>query len=498
METLAALCSIESTQTHQIASFFLENGYHLPDIMSTCSVQQFQSVITFASKLLQSELDISDNYTKAAIFSKFSEEIQLKHNKEIAALEKHSILDLATKITPIVNKVSEMQGQYVSDLADAKRDFEKQIKELKKSNSILESELTSNRAEIESAFKKDAKVLSKRISELEAELQIASKSESSIRERCQQESDRLLKAIEEKNREIIQVKEEGITQREQKVLLKEQELMSKIQRSASSVLRGQDGEHFFKTLAKEKMSWELTKAPTFSCDYSATINNIPILFEIKNYTTTVKSEQVNKFLRDMKMHPEALVGVFVSLNTHIQGRNPNVPISFEWINSSQCAVYIQSCADLDIDYTFSIIEQIIKVTCIFNNIMLVQTTASQEPVFQCRIEQAKTYIERTVTRGAKLIKKILADKKQHIELIESATTHSITEMKYQNADLTTSIQILLGEYTEPIIVSDESSQYTPQINIKPTKNLQGKKSQSKKSLGSVSAAGGAVKIEVTQ
>ena len=90
--------------------------------------------------------------------------------------------------------------------------------------------------------------------------------------------------------------------------------------------------------------------------------------------------------------------------------------------------------------------------------MLVQTTASQEPIFQCRIEQAQTYIERTVSRGAKLIKKVLVDKKQHMDLIELNTSHSISELKYQNADLTTSIQILLGEYIEPTAASDDSSE----------------------------------------
>ena len=73
---------------------------------------------------------------------------------------------------------------------------------------------------------------------------------------------------------------------------------------------------------------------------------------------------------------------------------------------------------------------------------------SEEVKYKPRIEQAKVYLDRTVTRGAKLMKKIATDKKQQIDLIESNTLHSLSELKYQNADLTTTIQILVGEYSE--------------------------------------------------
>jgi hypothetical protein len=50
----------------------------------------------------------------------------------------------------------------------------------------------------------------------------------------------------------------------------------------------------------------------------------------------------------------------------------------------------------------------------------------------------------------------MTDKKHQIEFIESATSHNICELKFQAADITTSIQILLGEYTEP----EESEEMT--------------------------------------
>ena len=157
----------------------------------------------------------------------------------------------------------------------------------------------------------------------------------------------------------------------------------------------------------------------------------------------------------MKLHPEARTGIFISLNTTVCGRDPNAPITLDWINASQCVMYIQACADLDLDHVFSLIDQVIRISGIFNNFINSQATESNEPILQARIDQAKSFLERTITRGAKLIKKILADKKHQLEFIETSTIQNISELKYQHADITTSIQTLLGEYSETAVEGEE-------------------------------------------
>ena len=42
----------------------------------------------------------------------------------------------------------------------------------------------------------------------------------------------------------------------------------------------------------------------------------------------------------------------------------------------------------------------------------------------------------------------MADKKQQIDTIETMSTFNVSELKSQNVELTTSIQILLSEYIE--------------------------------------------------
>jgi myosin heavy subunit len=455
-DTPTAFYSQEYVNRNTVLSFYTSRSFTLPDDLRTCSIEQFQTVLLFAAKLLQLEKTISDEFTRDSLFAEYLKDINQKHSEQLAATEKKSTLEISSKLSPLVSKISEIEDQHRDTVLEIKKDYELQIKSLQKSKSTLESDLNAIKSDLKSEFTKESKTLSKRISELEAELQIASRSESSIRERCQQESDRLLKAVEEKNKQLNELKESAILQREQKLLQKEQELQSKLQRQTSSVLRGHDGEELFRNTAKEKMKWDLVKAPTFSCDSSSTIHGNLTLFEIKNYTNPIPQAEVNKFLRDMKMHPEARTGVFVSLNTTICNKDPSVPISLDWINASQCIMYIQSCADLDTDHTFSLIDQVIRISGIFNNFIASQTSESNEPVLQARIDQAKVYLDRTILRGASLIKKIMKDKKQQIEFIESATIHNISELKYQTADITTTIQTLLGEYSETTAETEET------------------------------------------
>jgi hypothetical protein len=449
-----------------VLTFDVEPNFHPPENIMTCSISQFQNVLTFASKLIGMEESLANEYTRDSLFAEYLKDIKEKHSGELSEREK------------------QVSARYISEIHEAHSDYEKQLKELKKSKAAIESEMTCSKVESEAAHKKEMRAITKRLAELEAEIQVANKSESLIRERCQEEFARHLKVVEDAHKEIIRVKEECLSQREQKLIIKEQELQSKIQRTASSVLKGQDGEHYFKAIAKEKMNWDLIKMPTFSCDYSATINNTPVLFEIKNYGHAVKSDEVKKFLRDMKLHPEVPVGVFISLVTNIQGRDPNVPIGIEWINDSQCAMYFQSCAEIDVDYTLSIINQVIRITQAFNSIIESRELDSSEPIFKTRIDQAKVYLDRMVTRGNKLMKKIVSDKKQQIDLIEMNTTHNLSELKYQHTDLITTIQTLLGDYVE---VENEVELATPEVTVTPGGVVVKKQAKRRKSVAAAAA-----------
>ena len=450
-----AFISRNTVGDHSILSFYINTAYELPTHILSCGVEKFQEVLTYASKLIELEESLKDEYTRNTIFAEYLKDIKQKHTEELITVEKQTVSDMNSGLKPLLDTITDMEKKNSRAISELKDEYENKINEIKKISNRNESEKVEK-------YQIETRQLTKRLSELEAQLQIASKSESAIRDNCKENYEKIISTIEEKNREILSIKEKAISDREEKVKKQEQDLQVKVQRQASSVLKGNDGEKYFKNIAKEKMNWDLIKTPTFSCDSSATINSLLTLFEIKNYSNSIPQGEVTKFLRDMKLHPEALFGVFVSLNTPIYGKNPNTPITIEWINGSQCVLYIQSCSDLDLDYVFSIIDQMNRITNVFNKLLPSDETESQENALRSRIEQAKTYLDRAIQRGTKLVKKLMADKKQQIETIETMSTFNVSELKSQNVELTTSIQILLSEYIEEPLTDELPSVLTEQ------------------------------------
>lgn len=457
---ISTFVSRESVGDYDIVSFNVSKTYEMPVQLLTSHILQFQNVLSFASKLIQHETSILDEFTRESMFADYLKDIKATHAQDLSRAEKKSL----TELSPLLQRVTQIEQSSAELLETVRRDYEQQVKTLQKANKTLESDATSLRSELEVSQEKEVKALLKRISDLESDLQRASRGESAIREQCKAESDRLISILDTKNKEVLKVKEESLLQREQKVLERETELQVKIKRQSSSVLRGQDGEHFFAKLAKDKMDWSLIKAPTHSCDYSSVILGIPVLFEIKNYSKPVPDKEVTKFIADMKMHPEALVGIFVSLHTGISGRSPDTPITIDWIHGSQTIMYIQTCAELDIDHTLSLIEQFVRVTGIIGRALTSQETDSQEPIFQQRIEDTKVYLERSIANITKLITKIGVDKKNLTTLIETASREHVSQLKHLMTDITTVSQTLLGVPIE--IVSEDTTESEPVIKKK--------------------------------
>jgi hypothetical protein len=437
---------------NNILSFKVSETFPLSDTLTTCTVQQFESAITFAMTLVRLETSLTDDYTRKHLCAQQFSEVEQKHKAECSALQSEYLEKLTGTLNPLITKISDLETSHQAALDHVKRDYEVRLKALSKEKTHAESECASMRTDMESQHAKGEKAFKKRIAELESELHSASQSENLIRERCKQESDRLLEAIERKNVELLQVKQDVLDKREQAIQLREEELHVKIQRSASSVFRGQDGESFFATVAKERMGWELenTSKIPHSCDYSSRILNTPVFFELKNYTSTVKHHQVTKFLRDMKEHPEVLVGVFISLHAGISGKAPSTPISIDWIHENQCVVYIQTLCDLDIAHVLSLIEQIVHITTVFNKNITLKDTGETTSSYQSRIDHAKVFLEQGLARTNKLIKHIVTDKRAQIEAIELATNHVLSELRHQTVDITSSIDMLLGTYSDPV------------------------------------------------
>jgi hypothetical protein len=403
-----------------LLQFHVSSSYVIPAALAQATLAEFESVLTFSAKLLDLKENLTSQYAKDTFFENEIKKLTCEADTEKQQLESR-----------------------------LKKEYEKEL-----------GIITRAEADTKRTYDREIASLQKRLAEVQVELAAASKAESTIREQERTTYDRMLdredkknkevlREMEQKHKELLKAKEEVLLQREVSLTEREKDLNAKILRQSSSSLRGQDGENYFATLAQEKMNWTLsdTRHIPHACDYQGTIHHVRSFFEVKHYTHPVPQKEVTKFLRDMKEHPEAKFGAFISLNTPIQGRRQDQPFTVEFVNDSQCVLYVQSCADLDTDHLFSTLDQTIKLTSLFDRKFNTRPE-EEESKLKERIELAQPYIQTCIMRSNNLIRRVQTDKKQYMTIIEANTTHNLNELRQQSVELTTCLQKLLDTYVE--------------------------------------------------
>lgn len=444
-----------------VYSFNTDQSYTIPVAIMTSNIEQFQKALTFSAKLIELEKTLPEEYVKEILLADHIKQLEKKYSEDISRIEKNQSTDMLSKFASITESLSEKERYYTDQIKQIHSEYAQQIKKLSRDKEILEDNATAAKQEVEANLQKEIRVIRKQLSEKEAEVQNLAKGDAIVREQCKSDTDRLIKIINEKNLEAlsavresyqttIKIKEDALEQREARVTLREQELQTTIQRNASSSFRGQDGEMLFESLVEKFMGWKLidTSKIDHSCDYSSVIYNIPVFFEVKNYTHPVESKEVTKFLRDMSEHPEVSIGIFISLNTRIVGKNHEIPISIEWIHDSQCAIFIHSFKELEIKSTLALLDQIIKITGVYKKIITSTGDISEGAILQPRIDKARIHIDQYISESSASMMRIKNDKKRHLDLIESTYLSTITSMKTQGTAIATVLSILTGEYIE--------------------------------------------------
>ena len=462
-------------------SFNINSSYEMPINLLTSDISQFQSVLTCAAKLIDLEKSISNEYVKDTLFSEYAKTLEDKHRSECISLEQRTIAEVTSKISPLLETIQSKELSFSDQIKQLRSEHESQIKQIQREKKKLEDDTTAIQCDLVASLKRDTKALQKQITELEKQLQSASTGEQIIREQCKAESERIIKMIEDKHEKAMvilkdsyeqatKLRDEMLQQRERALVKREEDQLITLQRNASSSFRGTDGESFFQDLVQDKMKWKLTNTSKIphSCDYSSIIHDSSIFFEVKNYTSEVRQDEVSKFLRDMKEHPEVNIGIFISLNTRIVGKNSDIPIIIEWINETQCALYIHCFKSLDIDMTLSVIDQIIKLTVLYTKRLVSQGGLSEESILQPIIDKAKIYVDQYLLEASNLMKRIVNDKKRHLDIVESTYSNTIASLKTQNAAINTVFEILCGSYKEDMVI-DESLIQDPVISLKKSK-----------------------------
>jgi hypothetical protein len=71
------------------------------------------------------------------------------------------------------------------------------------------------------------------------------------------------------------------------------------------------------------------------------------LWEVKNYTRMVTKEEVEKFRRDLRLHPEIRGGVLVSLRTGIVGKTRGGDIDVEFLEDGRAILFLSNLLSRD-------------------------------------------------------------------------------------------------------------------------------------------------------
>ena len=143
MSTGPAFVSREQINQLSLLTFCSTNDYQIPDQLLSCSIPQFQKILTFASKLLDLEKDLENEYTRNMLFAEYLKDIKEKHSDELINIEKKSSSDMNNKLHSLVTKISEMESTYKSSLSESESKYEQQLKATQKQLSIREYEINA-------------------------------------------------------------------------------------------------------------------------------------------------------------------------------------------------------------------------------------------------------------------------------------------------------------------------------------------------------------------
>lgn len=428
----------------------------LPAVVRKLTVQEFMTAIELAAYTVESIKDKSNAAEFKDLLQKEMEkyEERMESHLDMCKAEKEAIGNhhglemkyLEEKYTSIVAQQKKQIDELSAILANARLahdGLKAQMEELRLSSASF----------FESAIQKatEAKEVS-HSREIERLLQ----SEKESRAALERQSKELLLQIESRYR----ASEDKLREQLETVQKKE---------SDSSVLIGQRGEKEFEDLVLEHTKWQLTNMSktAHGTDRSCTVRDCNILFEVKNYSNDVPSEELKKFYRDMEEHNDQHLGVFISMKTPIQTRKQKGYLHIEWTKNSQMLLIFQNFLEHDPKDMLSFID-----ACVDTALTVYRahsdTSTSTNLNYQKRIDQAKLYIEKELKRVGDMWKQMKVDKQNFLDMIDRVYNTYKYNLDQAKAALQNCTEILV-EGMEKKEESQETIMRVPEIVVEEQK-----------------------------
>jgi hypothetical protein len=225
------------------------------------------------------------------------------------------------------------QETHAEAVRQATEDFTEQLKEAEQAAAAATTKMRQEKARAEEAMRA-----------AQLRLEAMETSAASLRQQLQKE-------IRESTQELLASKDEQIL-RLQQTLDRSMEGVGKrvesLQQSitktfASSKEKGSLGEALMEGYLKRAYDCDVQVVSKGSetADIRVTRSTGAAYFwEVKNYTRMVSTEEVNKFRRDLRLHPDVLGGVLVSLRQGIVGKSRGGDIDLEFLEDGRFILYI--------------------------------------------------------------------------------------------------------------------------------------------------------------
>jgi len=197
--------------------------------------------------------------------------------------------------------------------------------------------------EVTKKYKDEKEKLDERIRSLTNKLTQQELEAREFRQSCQKDA-------RETMRELVELKDKQIADLENKLAKAMEHMatrfetlhMSLTKTLSSSKEKGELGEGIVEDLIKKAYDCDVNiiSKDAQTADIRMTRQKGSYFWEVKNYTRMVNKEEVEKFKRDMRLHPDVRGGVLVSLNQGIVGKTRAGNIDIEFLEDGRFILYI--------------------------------------------------------------------------------------------------------------------------------------------------------------
>jgi hypothetical protein len=321
--------------------------------------------------------------------------------------------------------------------------------------------------DLQAKYKDEKERLDERIRSLTNKLTQHELEAREYRQTCQKEA-------RDNFRELIDLKDKQIHDLEEKLAKAMEHMASRFETLHTSLTKtlsrsrekGELGEGIVEDLLKKAYDCDVNvvSKDAQTADIRMTRSKGVYFWEVKNYTRMVNKEEVEKFKRDMRLHPDVRAGFLVSLNQGIVGRVRAGNIDMEFLDDGRFIVYISHLMKQhDVVFYLQTLRPLLEAA--------EQTTHTQTEDSEAvrNLEQKASLISTLLKSHEQTIVKhrnSLAGHKKRIDAMFSEFQAFLVESESQTTNL---LKIAMGSQTEQTEVAQKVDVVLPlQIYSKET------------------------------